>query len=168
MTPASVSVSVSKGKREKKGTSEKDQKEIGDLLAAIGPDFHGIWERWKDERKRRRLPLTDYAQVLQLRRCREWGKEKAIKAIKTSITRHWRDLFEPDVDDKNKKMPHATAQQLYERALNTILMELERTDPDNIGRVLKACRDKWKDCKWKGNDPVTDAYTLWKERSKKK
>jgi hypothetical protein len=69
--------------------------EIAALLEKLGPRFGASWAAWIEDRRARRKPLTEYAQVLQLRDCSRWGSEAAIAAIETSVKRGWIGLFEP-------------------------------------------------------------------------
>jgi hypothetical protein len=67
--------------------------------------FKAAWTEWVGHRKDIRHPLTSRAAKMCLGQLTEWGVEKAIVSIQTSVASGWRGLFEP------KETKHGSDQQ---------------------------------------------------------
>lgn len=68
------------------------------------PAFLILWRDWVDDRKARKKPMTEIAAKLQLNEMAEWGIEKAIQAINTSIKAGYQGIFEPSIHANRSKI----------------------------------------------------------------
>lgn len=55
-------------------------------------EFRKWWTKWVDYRREKRNTLTSHTIDLQIRKCEEWGHDKAIAAIKHTVFKGWRGL----------------------------------------------------------------------------
>lgn len=73
------------------------------LVLASDPRFVAAWTMWLAHLKQKRKPATLHAQDLQLRQCVEWGLERSIAAIETSVRHNWQGLFEEQNYGSNRE-----------------------------------------------------------------
>lgn len=66
------------------------------------PKLLEAWQDWIAYRKEIKEPLGPVAAKLHLRKLEEWGQDKFILAIETSINRNWMGLFEPQMAPVSK------------------------------------------------------------------
>jgi hypothetical protein len=78
-----------------KKNSEKRTQERDNLESSLSANLKLHWQDWKEDRRQRRIPMTLFAEILQLKKIINWGDDKAIVAIKKSIENGWRGLFSP-------------------------------------------------------------------------
>lgn len=76
------------------------------------PQVIETWQDWIAYRKEIRSPLGPVAAKKQLRFLDQWGKDKFILAIETSINRNWVGLFEPQVATVARSSPIPLWQQI--------------------------------------------------------
>jgi hypothetical protein len=129
----------------------KHQPEIDAILAGLSAEFRALWQEWRGDRRARRLPLTPFAEVLQLRRCRQWGEAKARLAIETAVEHGWRGLFEPASDPalagRKPARRGPTPKEEREAAVHALVDQLwdHNKDAEAFKRVLSVARDKYRD-----------------------
>lgn len=58
------------------------------------PEFHQAWASWQKHRRELKLPLTPATAAEQLEQLAAWGVDRAVSAIKHSIRRAWKNIFE--------------------------------------------------------------------------
>lgn len=81
---------VAKEKKIKENKAETiSSKEDTIFISEFSEKFQEAYKAWLDDRKKRKKPVTERAQELQLKRCREWWEAKAIKIIETAIEKSW-------------------------------------------------------------------------------
>jgi hypothetical protein len=155
-----------------KAAANEHKREAAEILKALPDKFLTLWIKWRQERRDMRRPMSDFAELLQLRKCKEWGEHKASASIKQSIERGWTGLFEPkDYRAPEHSVRKPNDQVLWDNAYHSIqglLTEAKHSEKfgatDEVARVLKSCRDKYKDviCLGRG-DVVSIAYEQWKK-----
>ncbi len=64
---------------------------------ANSPEFVSLWASWVAHRKEKRSPLTSNAAAQQLKKLEEWGPQRAIAALTSSLANGYTGVFE----DKN-------------------------------------------------------------------
>ena len=83
------------GNKEGKGTRNK---RVDDALPLPfdSADFKLFWANWEQHRKEKKAKLTPTAIKQQLARLAEIGEERAIAALKHSMSNGWQGIYEPD------------------------------------------------------------------------
>jgi hypothetical protein len=71
------------------------------------PRFLIAWHSWVVDRKERRKALTIRAAELQLAKLKDFGIEKAIRAIDAGIEKSWSGIFDPDGQNAVKPVQKA-------------------------------------------------------------
>lgn len=88
------------------------------LVLVAEPRFVRAWTMWLEHLRQKRKPATLHAQDLQLRQCVEWGLERSIRAIETSVEHNWQGLYEEKQNgsgtDRNKHT-YTTGDSKYDR-----------------------------------------------------
>ena len=134
--------------------------ERDELLAKLSTAFKTLWQSWLADRRTRKIPMTVYAEVLQLKKCIAWGEQRATASIKTSIERGWRGLFESEQSPAQVKRQEKvlSMSDQRQRAIENLVESLWRfRDNDaEFKRCLAAGRDKYKDIQRKDGLTVTD------------
>lgn len=120
-------------------------------VLASEPRFVAAWKMWLEHLKQKRKPATLHAQDLQLRRCAEWGLERALKAIQASIEHNWQSIYENNGNGMNgaevvirgKELERVEKQIAEIRNSVDSHRELDDGDREKL-RKLKARRDELK------------------------
>lgn len=68
-------------------------------------DFYDLWTAFLDSRKKLKAPATEQAQKMLLTKLHKWGVEEAKDALRNSIERGWRGVFEPKPEQKQDYDP---------------------------------------------------------------
>lgn len=98
-------------KKEKKNTKARTADPKADtwkfakgLLPADSPlenhMFEVAWKEWAKHRQQIHKKLTECTVKRQIKKCLEWGLDRAVLAIWNSIERGWTGLFEPREESK--------------------------------------------------------------------
>ena len=84
------------GNKEGKGTRNK---RVNDALPLPfdSPDFKLFWANWQQHRIEKKAKLTPTATKQQLERLAEMGEERAIAALKHSMSNGWQGIYEPGI-----------------------------------------------------------------------
>lgn len=59
-------------------------------------EFFETWSAWEQHRREIKKPLTPMAARQCLEKCQQWGKQRAIIALKHTMAMGWQGLREPD------------------------------------------------------------------------
>ena len=88
------------GNKEGKGTRNK---RVDDALPLPydSPDFKLFWANWQQHRIEKKAKLTPTATKQQLERLAEMGEERAIAALKHSMSNGWQGIYEPGISPSN-------------------------------------------------------------------
>jgi hypothetical protein len=84
-----------KGKEIGKGISKEEEKE-NEILPFGSADFALFWRNWNQHLKEKKKPLKPTTRKMQLAKLAEMGEERAIAALKHSMTNGWQGIFEPE------------------------------------------------------------------------
>lgn len=95
-------------------------------LPFTSEEFTMIWAEWETSRRKRGKPISEAARKMQLAKCVEWGEERAIAALKHSITNDYQGLYEP-----NNRANHGPAS----KTIDATNAQIER-----VSRMLAATR----------------------------
>lgn len=91
----------SKGIAKRQQNAEDEvETEIASEAWLSEPEFSMAWEQWKEHRNELKKPLTAMATIQQIRKLKEWGKNRAIAALNYSIANGWQGIFEPQSNGK--------------------------------------------------------------------
>lgn len=71
----------------------------------LNAEFSNLWKDFVEMRKKIRAPMTDMAKSLILNKLHKWPLETAMEALKASIEKSWRGVFEPKNTPSAKKDP---------------------------------------------------------------
>jgi len=72
-------------------TKEKKEKTFSYLL---NKDFKELWEAWLETRSKKKIPNTERALVISLKKLHKHSVEDAKKMLEQAIERGWRGIFE--------------------------------------------------------------------------
>ena len=79
-----------------KGQAKRQQiPDIDTEVVSLGEEFKEIWGQWLEHRHQIRKPATALAQRQQLQTLKGWGAQRAILALRHSISNGWQGIFEP-------------------------------------------------------------------------
>ena len=98
-TPSSSSSSSSSTNTPK--TNNNKERAVALVLPFDSPDFKLFWENWQQHRIEKKAKLTPTATKQQLERLAEMGEERAIAALKHSMSNGWQGIYEPDAKPSN-------------------------------------------------------------------
>ena len=65
------------------------------------PEMQDAWDEWQEHCRQRRNKLSEGSARAQIKKMQEWGPERAIAAIKHSIFKNWKSIFEEKDTDRN-------------------------------------------------------------------
>jgi hypothetical protein len=87
-----------KGKEGNKGIRNGKEHEVADaqVLPFDSSDFKLFWSSWEQHLKEKKKPLKPTTRKMQLAKLFEMGEERAIAALKHSMTNGWQGIFEPE------------------------------------------------------------------------
>jgi hypothetical protein len=92
--------------QEQRGRGRKSAALSVELIPIPGnlesPQFAEAWTDWKKHRSEIRKPLTPTAAKAQLGQFSEWGRNRAIAAIKHTIAKGWQGIREPEANGQAK------------------------------------------------------------------
>ncbi len=71
----------------------------------LSQEFTDAWVMWLEYRKARKLPCTEVAKKMQLRRMAEWGVLRAVAAIEFSIAQNYQGVFEERGSARQRQTP---------------------------------------------------------------
>jgi uncharacterized protein YdaU (DUF1376 family) len=60
-------------------------------------DFKSFWSSWEQHLSEKKKPLKPTTRKMQLAKLAEMGEQRAIAALKHSMTNGWQGIYEPDV-----------------------------------------------------------------------
>jgi hypothetical protein len=83
-------------KPEAKGGLKDAFKGVLPVLAFDSPAFAAAWDDWQTHRREIKKPLTAKSAEMQMNQFREWGQDRAIKAIRHTIAKGWQGIREED------------------------------------------------------------------------
>lgn len=84
----------------KKDNTKKESKSAALDLPFSSSEFTEAWALFVQHRKEKRIKLTDTAVKLQFKDFKEWGEDRAIKAIYYSVKKGWTGIFEEKKEAK--------------------------------------------------------------------
>ena len=84
-------------KPEAKGGLKDTFKGASLSLAFDSPAFAAAWADWQTHRREIKKPLTGKSMEMQMDQFRQWGEDRAIKAIRHTIAKGWQGIREEEV-----------------------------------------------------------------------
>lgn len=143
----SVRVGTTLQEEEKEEEKDKDQEggfqrgstikgsTVLPLELAREPRFVAVWTMWLEHLKQKRKPATLHAQDLQLRQCVEWGLERSIKALETSVEHNWQGLYEDKQQHGSDRNRHITGTDANGSKYDRMLARKAEAAAKTIGKT---------------------------------
>ena len=78
-------------------TKKRKERAVALVLPYDSPDFKLFWSNWQQHRAEKKAKLTPTATKQQLERLAEMGEERAIAALKHSMSNGWQGIYEPGI-----------------------------------------------------------------------
>ena len=82
-------------------TNNNKERAVALVLPFDSPDFKLFWANWQQHRIEKKAKLTPTATKQQLERLAEMGEERAIAALKHSMSNGWQGIYEPGISPSN-------------------------------------------------------------------
>jgi len=92
----SIGYPIPTGNGKGNSNGKSNSKEESAELPFSSNDFLLFWSNWEKHRKEKRSPITPTTRVMQLADLKEMGEDRAIAALKHSISKGYIGIFEPD------------------------------------------------------------------------
>ena len=87
--------------------TKKDKKTAPPLaLPFDSADFKFFWENWEQHLKEKKKPLKPTAKKMQLAKLKEFGEQRAIAALKYSISGNCQGIYEGNESKQKPNYPH--------------------------------------------------------------
>lgn len=102
-TPSSTSSSSSSSSNSTPKTNNNKERAVALVLPFNSADFKLFWENWQQHRIEKKAKLTPTATKQQLERLAEMGEERAIAALKHSLSNGWQGIYEHGISPNNHK-----------------------------------------------------------------
>jgi hypothetical protein len=127
-------------------------------------DFETAFEEFLQHRIELKKPMTDRAKLQAIRIIKPWGKDRAIQAIRTSISNGWQGLFEPRSNGASC-LPGNTHRERWQIDAEIASVKSDRARIVGVYTIETLRQERSPKCK-RYDELTADLHRLEQEKSK--